>query len=120
MTENNRKTESSDSGEFSNSRLGSDHALTNTEESPEILFGNELLEIVRAAHMLTDVIEQIGNRVQKIEDRLEDADLEDMTDRLEIVEDADADNRCWQVESDLDELDTRVGELEEKEEKSHD
>ena len=108
----NRKTESGDSGEFSNSR--------NREGSPEILFGNELLEMVKAAHMLTDVIEQIGNRIEKIEDRLEDADLEDITDRLEIVEDADADSRIWQVESDLEELDTRVGELEEKEEKSHD
>ena len=116
----NRKTESGDSGEFSNSR--------NREGSPEILFGNELLEMVKAAHMLTDVIEQIGNRIEKIEDRLEDADLEDITDRLEIVEDADADSRIYEVDErvedaqqQIDILIERVNELSlSREEKSHD
>ena len=35
----NRKTESSDSGEFSNSQLGSDQPLTKSGESSEILIG---------------------------------------------------------------------------------
>jgi len=104
--------------EFSNSQMGSDQPLTKSGESSEILFEQTLLRNLEAN--IQYMMEKSLERIQKIEDRLEEADLEDMTDRLEIVEDADADNRIWQVESDLDELDSRVGKLEEREEKSHD
>ena len=70
MTEKNRKTESSDSAEFSNSRLGSDHALTNTEESSEILFEQSLLRNLESN--IQYMMEKSLERIQKIEDRLDD------------------------------------------------
>jgi len=96
--------------EFSNSQMGSDQPLTKSGESSEILFEQTLLRNLEAN--IQYMMEKSLERIQKIEDRLEEADLEDMTDRLEIVEDADADNRIYEVESDLEELDTRVGEVE--------
>ena len=60
----------------------------------------------------------LHSRIDELEKRLEEADLEDMADRLEIVEDADADGRLWQVESDLEEVESKLDEH--IEEKSHD
>ena len=102
--------------ESSNSQMGSDQPLTKSGESSEILFEQTILRNLEAN--IQYMMEKCLERIQKLEDRLEDADLEDMTDRLEIVEDADADNRIYQVESDLEEVESRLDEHMEK--KSHD
>jgi len=112
--------------EFSNSQMGSDPPLTKSGESSEILFEQTLLRNLEAN--IQYMMEKSLERIQKIEDRLEEADLEDMTDRLEIVEDADADSRIYEVDErvedaqeQIDTLIERVNELSlSREEKSHD
>ena len=54
------------------------------------------------------------DRLQEVEDRLDNVDIEDMADRLEIVEDWDASDRLSDVESDLEDLQSRVEALEGK------
>ena len=66
----NRKTESSDSGEFSNSQMGSDQPLTKSGESSEILFEQSLLRNLESN--IQYMMEKSLERIQKIEDRLDD------------------------------------------------
>ena len=54
------------------------------------------------------------SRLDKVAERLDDTDIEDMADRLEIVEDWDASDRLFDVESDLEDLQSRVEALEGK------
>ena len=118
--------------ESSNSQMGSDQPLTKSGESSEILFEQSLLSIKYR-------MEKCLERIEKIEDRLRCErlaksgsavmiqKLEDMTDRLEVVE-ADADSRIYQVDErvedaqqQIDILIERVNELSlSREEKSHD
>ena len=56
----------------------------------------------------------VTSRLQEVEDRLDNVGIEDMVDRLEIVEDWDASDRLSDVESDLEDLQSRVEALEEK------
>ena len=58
--------------------------------------------------------EKMSARLQEVEDRLDNVDIEDMADRLEIVEDWDASDRLFDVESDLEDLESRVEALEGK------
>ena len=54
------------------------------------------------------------SRLDKVAERLDDTDIEDIADRLEIVEDWDASDRLFDVESDLEDLQSRVEALEGK------
>ena len=63
---------------------------------------------------LDDRIEDAQHNIDKLIDRLDNVDIEDMADRLEIVEDWDASDRLFDVESDLETLESRVEALEEK------
>ena len=56
----------------------------------------------------------VTDRLQEVEDRLDNVDIEDIADRLEIVEDWDASDRLSDVESDLETLESRVEALEGK------
>lgn len=56
----------------------------------------------------------VTSRLQEVEDRLDNVDIEDVADRLEIVEDWDASDRLSDVESDLEDLQSRVEALEGK------
>ena len=56
----------------------------------------------------------VTDRLQEVEDRLDNVDIEDVADRLEIVEDWDASDRLFDVESDLETLESRVEALEGK------
>ena len=82
---------------------GSDGEKMSANGNPETLFRQELA-----------VLSQLGRRLDKVEDRLDNVDIEDVADRLEIVEDWDASDRLSDVESDLETLESRVEALEEK------
>ena len=79
-------------------------------------------EKMSATDRLQEVEDRLDNadlhntwsRLDKVEERLDDTDIEDMADRLEIVEDWDASDRLSDVESDLEDLQSRVEALEGK------
>ena len=91
-------------------------------KSPEILVGQNLIEtIIKEMEIIGDIlrevankVQEVANKVQEVEDRLDNVDIEDIADRLEIVEDWDASDRLFDVESDLETLESRVEALEGK------
>ena len=86
--------------------------------------GKVVIETIKEMKMRraeTDRLQEVEDRLnvdikrlQEVEDRLDNVDIEDIADRLEIVEDWDASDRLSDVESDLEDLQSRVEALEGK------